>query len=376
MARYAPEWLDHIRRPRPTSHIREPQGSHRPSPHRNSRPDDRDRDRSRIGDGAVEVRIVNGIIEDHPDHPININFNYGPVHVHQPCPCPDHSPHTCVPRRNTLPPYPYSPAGGEGGDRRRTGPPPPPPRQPPRPSGGAGAGSNPHLRSILRPPRSPSPTAPRTSTPRAVIVSPSPDSSDWDSSDDDPPVRGGGGGAGGGGRTMTTTTTTTTRIGICDGCLTRQRLVLDRYCAECEYFADGPEGTGGFSRSARGSGPRPTGGFGGSGGGGGGGGVRYVSSGREDAAAEAVLARREARARWREIELEARDREMRERERERERDALGGRDAFGEGRRGLRGVRWVREVDGRDRDVVRERRYYPGTASEAYYSDSEGDSGW
>ena len=261
MARYAPEWLDNIRRPRPTAHIREPHGSHRPSRHRDSRPDDRDRDRSRIGDGAVEVRIVNGIIEDHPDHPININFNYGPVHVHHPCSCPDHSPHTCVPRRNTLPPYPYGPAGGGGGggggggDRRRPGPPPhpygppPPPRQPPRPSGGGGGGGpNPHLRSILRPPRSPSPTAPRTSTPRAVIVSPSPDSSsDWDSSDDDPPLRGGGGGGGGsGGRTMTTTTTTTTRIGICDGCLTRQRLVLDRYCAECEYFADGPEGRGGF----------------------------------------------------------------------------------------------------------------------------------
>ena len=104
--------------------------------------------------------------------------------------------------------------------------------------------------------------------------------------------------------------------------------------------------------------------------------MRYVSSGREDAAAEAALARREARERWREIGLEAREREMREREIEMERDALRERDAFGEGRRGLRGVRWVREVDGRNRDVGRERRYYPITASGAYYSDSEGDNGW
>ena len=123
MARYTPEFI--AIRQRSTAHIRDPRTVQVSRSRRDDRYDDY---RDRIGDGAVEVRIANDIIEDHPDHPININFNYGPVHIHQPsCNCSDpSSPHCAYPRglpngpggsgaaaasrRNSLPyPYPSEP---------------------------------------------------------------------------------------------------------------------------------------------------------------------------------------------------------------------------------------------------------------------------
>lgn len=374
MARYAPEFMDSIRRPRPLAHIRDPHNLHRSRQHRDSRPDDRDRNLDRIGDGAVEVRIVNDIIDDHPDHPININFNYGPVHFHQTCGCPNPAAHTCIPfptpgsgrgglsRRNTLtyrdPPYP---SDRDSPSPRPPHRPRPPPSNPPPP---------PRLRSILRNRDASGPV-----NPRAVIVPSSGSSSsssaastsDLDDSETTTRVR-------------RTTTTTTVVLGICDGCLTRQRLVADGLCAECAYFArDAPPprpppgsggGAGGVSlysgRPRPAPRPRSMGAWGGGNMNGANGvGVRYVPMRGEDA--DVAAARREVRERerWREAELEMRERERaRERERERERESGAGR----------RGVRWVREVGVRDGGLGRERRYYSGGPAEgAYYTESDLD---
>jgi hypothetical protein len=72
--------------------------------------------------------------------------------------------------------------------------------------------------------------------------------------------------------------------------------------------------------------------------------------------------REREREREREIELA-----ILERERERERQLEAMREA------GSRGVRWERVLS--VRDGGRDRRYYPGEGG-AYYSDSEGESGW
>ncbi|KAL2136970.1 hypothetical protein VTI74DRAFT_11152 [Chaetomium olivicolor] len=383
MARYGVEFADDIgdpRRLRPLAHIRSPHEVQRSRQNR-SRSRDRDRagrnqapsDRDRIINDAVETRIVNAIIDNNPDNPININFNYGPVHIHHTCSCPGGGhPHTCLsrpspvgssprPNRHSItfrPPPPPSPA-----DRRR--PPPPPPPELPRP-----------LRSALRV-RAPSPAPGRV---RSPVIVPSSDSSDFDDGGrtvarvryrdtvrnpamDRTTVTVGGAGAGAGGASVT--------VGICEGCFTRKRLVFDDYyCAECEAFAvaDGARSQGGGERYCVGE--RVSSVWNG---------VRYLPGRGED------VARREERERQRWVEAEM---EARERERERElRDRDLREDLIRERMRARVREEREREVREREREreprVVRERysgrerRLYPSGGDRVYFSDSDGDtSSW
>lgn len=153
-----------------------------------------------------------------------------------------------------------------------------------------------------------------------------------------------------------TTTTTALTVGICDGCLTRRRLVGDSgFCAECEYFAVGV-----VSPAPGPARDRPVSAWNG---------VRYVSVPSGDRAARRELRERlreRDRARLREIdrELGLRDveRERSERERERMREIERERDRARERAREL----------ARELARERERRYsYSG-----YYSDSDLDSGF
>ncbi|KAK4121198.1 hypothetical protein N657DRAFT_648014 [Parathielavia appendiculata] len=432
MAPYAPEWMSNIRDPRrppPLAHIRSPHNLHRRSrPYRDGdlRPDHHDQDH------AVEVHIVRDIIDDHPDHPININFNYGPVHIHQNCLCPNPSAHTCSPataasgRRNTTTgiTYPYPPLPGP--------PPPPPPaagaptrRRPSRPP------LQPLGHSAPRPyhPR-PAGSPPRHASARSVtrIIVPSPESGYSSSSSsalDEPPPRrhrsgsprprrgilrtdrstGRGEVGPGGGVTVTTTSSSSSsaaaagaipaahgggqirvQVGICDGCLTRRRLVWGGYCAECEVFVDsggddvdedeislsspGPVSPRIWAR-ARSPGPGTGTALRRGGGHGGALRVRYVSGGREDSAPadRRGMRGRELLERERESDFQREEREAMERNRlrrDRERDAV---------RNGVRrGVRWDADVEARDRG--RDRRSYPRTTERVYFSESEGDSAW
>ncbi|KAL2269232.1 hypothetical protein VTJ83DRAFT_4078 [Remersonia thermophila] len=212
---YGFDYLDNIRDPAPLAHIRGPslgRPASRQSREVRVRDGDnngvrdvraRSRSRSRVraagrgGTAAAEVRIVNGIIAEHPDRPVNVNFNYGPVHIHHVCgcagPCPHgddpldypdpsprrgrgphsrpstapgrrpsisyhYSPNAFFPppdppppsiRRPYLPPPPPPPVAPTAPHLLSNPPPPPPP--PPPPSG------PPPLRSILRrPARAPS----------------------------------------------------------------------------------------------------------------------------------------------------------------------------------------------------------------------------
>ncbi|KAJ4302464.1 hypothetical protein N0V88_002609 [Collariella sp. IMI 366227] len=104
MARYGVEFADDIRdprRPRPLANIRSPHEVQNQRSRKNrsrSRSRDRGRDRNQprntngrdhiVSDGVIETRIANAIIDNNPDNPVNINFNYGPVHIHQTCTCP------------------------------------------------------------------------------------------------------------------------------------------------------------------------------------------------------------------------------------------------------------------------------------------------
>ncbi|KAK4247882.1 hypothetical protein C7999DRAFT_31694 [Corynascus novoguineensis] len=302
MAPYAPEgWLDGIREPRrphPLAHIRSPEELDRSRQHRDRHRSRYSEDRDRPDSSVVEVRLVNDIIDEYPDRPVNVNFNYGPVHIHHTCTCPG-GVHTCIPwppttpfsttptpssRRRTLPypdPYypPLSPAppapSRRGPPRGQPPPPPPPPPPPSRPPSWppsrppSRAPSRPPLRSILRnrtpgPQRSPSPgpgRRPRRSTStttgtsmststttggsrEVTVIVPSPSSSSLSSSssdlDDPPPSRVRphprlpGPGPGSGSGAVGMTSAMT--VGVCGGCLTG-RLLLNRdgYCAGCEY---------------------------------------------------------------------------------------------------------------------------------------------
>ncbi|KAK3307796.1 uncharacterized protein B0T15DRAFT_522581 [Chaetomium strumarium] len=374
MARYGSEFTDYIRGPRrppPLAHIRGFDDPHRPRRPRNLNSASRPDDRIIGGEGDVEVRIVNGIIDEQPDRPLNINFNYGPVHFHQTCACPNPSQggHTCAPlpgpngngpisrsnissssiRRHTLT-YPYHDPPPPDDDRRRRPGPPPPPPPPSRP-----ALARPRVRFLTRSSaeRSPSPP-PGPSSRNTVMILPSSDSS---SELDEP-------------RTTTVTTTRTSiTVGICEGCWTRRRLVSDEYCAECEDFANGGSTSGGGGalparsvRSALGPGRRRRDSTLG------GGGVRYVTTATGMGNREEEAVRREMRERARERERE-RERWRREAERERKRELRSGI---------RRGVRWDDDVEVRDIAPVRESiSLYSGRPRDAaHYSDSEGDSEW
>ncbi|KAK4104413.1 hypothetical protein N658DRAFT_177323 [Parathielavia hyrcaniae] len=454
MAPYAPEWMTNLRDPRrppPLAHLRSPHDLHRSRQLRDRdgdlrRPGDRDQDLARR-DTDVEVRIVRDIIDDHPDHPININFNYGPVHIHQNCLCPNPSAHTCSVQHDTTTTtsrrrqgpttYPYPPLLGPP-------PPPPPPAAPPPTHRGRPAGPSPALYRPRSPPRHAA--APNTCTITRIVVPSLESESSSSSTDlDEPPRRRGisrtrgtggsprprrgilrtdrftgGGGGGGGGVTVATTSSSSSaaasastpsatrgggqvRIGTCNRCLTRRRLVWGGYCADCEYYLVGSGGEeseeivsvsspGPVSPRVRararspgpgtGTGWRRGGGGPGawSGGGNGNGGpvrVRYGSERSEDGGP--------GRRAMREGEILARERELLEREREREyqraereaveRDRLRRdreRDAIRNGFR--RGVRWESNVEVRDGGG--DRRCYPRTAERVYFSDSEGESAW
>ncbi|KAK3296629.1 uncharacterized protein B0H64DRAFT_372078 [Chaetomium fimeti] len=280
MARYAPEWMDSVRRPRPLAHIRSPESINRSRQRRDreaSRERDRDisrevrrvdrqRDRDRDRGGGLvattDVRMVNDIIDDYPERPVHINFNYGPVSIHPDCTCPNPFAHTCaVPisslssnsnsstapgppsnigatRRNTItyPANPYTPAPPTPASRRG-GPPSSSSGPAPHPPGG----QPPFPRSILRaprPPRSPSPGPPPPGrVGRAPVIIPSPESSDLDerrAARPRPPRR--------------PRTASMSRpppppmmppagmgmpvVAICEGCLRRRELVVAGYCVD------------------------------------------------------------------------------------------------------------------------------------------------
>lgn len=290
MARYGDAFTDHLRGPNPYAYIRRP--SQRSFHHRAS-------DQA-TGDEIIAPRgAIPQLLDDFSgDHPIRVVLNNCHLHIQQP---------------------------GAGRNPPGTGP--APIRGLAGDGGGGGGGASGRRPPRPRRARSPSPGPPRRSAP--ALAMPSGVLSD-DSSPSDGEFR----------RTMI--------VGACDGCFTRQRLNVDGFCAECEFFAVGP--TPGPARDRPATARN---------------GVRYIPVSTGDSTARRELRERmrdRDRTRLRDIERQVNWRDA-ERERDRLREIERERDRARERAREL-----ARELE-REKERERERMYYTG-----YYSDSDLDS--
>ncbi|KXX79509.1 Nipped-B-like protein B [Madurella mycetomatis] len=292
MARYGDAFTDHIRGLNPYAYVRSP--SQHSSHHRAS---------DRItGDQIIAPRgAIPQLLNDFSgDRPIRVVLNNCHLHIQQP---------------------------DAGRNPPGTGP------TPVRGPAGGGAGGGASGRRTPRPLRARSPSPGPSRRPAPALAMPGGVLSD-DSSPSDGEFR----------RTMI--------LGVCDGCFTRQRLNVDGFCAECEFFAVGP--APGAARD------RPATAWNG---------VRYIPVSTGDSAARRELRERmrdRDRARLRDIERDVNWRDA-ERERDRLREIERERDRARERAREL--ARELEREKERERERGRERMYYAG-----YYSDSDFDS--